>query len=362
LDNYTPLRHLTPSDLERQAVLFPVKNAWLYVESRPLGGRTKGSQGDGFYTAENPPFGAVFTYYLQEGLKTLRQIRRAEERELVENDKPVAYPEWDALRAEERELTPAILLTVRDANGAVVRRISGPTAAGMHRVAWDLRLPATDPIRLSESDERAPWNDVPSGPLVVPGEYSVTLEKRLRGEQTELTGPVTFAVSALQLRDFAIDRPTDALTFQLQAVELSRAVRAAVKVADEAQSRLDHLRRAILATPAAGADYFDRIDAVEDQLRDLRIILEGDRTVAERNEPTSPSIRGRVGRVLYGLRRTTGAPTATQRENLAVASQRFGPLLDELTDLVTVALTGLENDLERLGAPHTPGRIPTWPR
>jgi len=189
LDDYSPLRNLTPDDLEQSVQLFPVKPAWLYVESRPLGGRTKGSQGDAFYRAENPPTGAIFTYYLREKLETLEQTRRATDKEQADDDEPVYYPTWDELRAEEREQKPAMLLTVRDTDGKVVRHVSGPITTGIHRVAWDLRYPSTDPIHLPESSGRSPWDDVPSGPQVVPGSYTVTLEQRLRGVQTHLRSP-----------------------------------------------------------------------------------------------------------------------------------------------------------------------------
>jgi hypothetical protein len=63
LDDYTPLRSLTPEALEKPAILFPLKRSWMYMEALPLGLRGKSFQGDSFYTAENPPFGAVVTYY-----------------------------------------------------------------------------------------------------------------------------------------------------------------------------------------------------------------------------------------------------------------------------------------------------------
>ena len=43
----------------------------------------KGFQGEMFYTAPNPPYGAVFTYYLKDGLKTLKQ-KRADAEEAAE--------------------------------------------------------------------------------------------------------------------------------------------------------------------------------------------------------------------------------------------------------------------------------------
>src|SRR6266436_5111399 len=61
LDNYTPLRLLKPEMLKQDGLLFPVKEALMYIQSQPLGGRGKSFQGESFYTADNPPFGATFT-------------------------------------------------------------------------------------------------------------------------------------------------------------------------------------------------------------------------------------------------------------------------------------------------------------
>jgi hypothetical protein len=76
LDDYTALRHLSPTSLEQAAVIFPVRAAWMYFPSMPLGLRDKAFLGESLYTAENPPFGAVFTYYLRDELKSKRKARR----------------------------------------------------------------------------------------------------------------------------------------------------------------------------------------------------------------------------------------------------------------------------------------------
>ena len=92
LDDYSPLRTATPETLKEEAVLFPVKNALEYVQASPLGGRGKGFQGENFYTADNPAFGATFTYYLRDGLRTLTQMRRDAEREAERKKQPIHYP------------------------------------------------------------------------------------------------------------------------------------------------------------------------------------------------------------------------------------------------------------------------------
>ena len=50
------------------------------------------------------------------------------------------------LREAFRKLTAEGLIESVPNKGAVVRRLAGPGAAGVHRVAWDLRFP--DPTAL----------------------------------------------------------------------------------------------------------------------------------------------------------------------------------------------------------------------
>ena len=61
-----------------------------------VGGDTKGTQGADHFTAPNPPFGAVFTYWLADSLQTREARRRAEERELAAAGEDTPYPGWDA--------------------------------------------------------------------------------------------------------------------------------------------------------------------------------------------------------------------------------------------------------------------------
>src|SRR5438045_4590574 len=108
LDNYTPLRSITPEMLKNDA-LFPVKDALMYIQSQPLGGRGKSFQGESYFTAENPPFGATVTWYLKEALKTRKEKRQDAEKEAEKKGAPVGWPTRAELRAEEEEDAPAIV-------------------------------------------------------------------------------------------------------------------------------------------------------------------------------------------------------------------------------------------------------------
>ena len=193
LDDYSPLGHIDSEKLNRETVLFPVKRTWMYIESTPLGLREKSFQGDSYETAPNPPFGAIFTYYLNEGLKTQKEIRQEAEKKTEEEGGVIECPTWIELRAEDREEKPAIILTVTDEEGNVVRRLTGPVSKGCHRVAWDLRYPPSTPTRLKPPTMDNPFINPPVEPLVVPGTYKVSLAKLVRGEVTPWRDSQTFS-------------------------------------------------------------------------------------------------------------------------------------------------------------------------
>jgi hypothetical protein len=63
--------------------------------------------------------------------------------------------------------------------------------------------------------------------------------------------------------------------------------------------------------------------------------------------------------VVSGLDGNLSGATTTMRENLALASRLFGPVLTELSGPVLTEIKALEGELEKAGAPYTPGRVPT---
>src|ERR1700680_2424531 len=117
LDDITPLRQMKAESTEQAAAVFPVKDALLYVERHPLGGAKKGFQGDSFYTAENPPYGAVFTGYMKEKIKTKKEKRQEEEKDAAKKNQTLPYPTNDELRAEAQEAKPEVYFVVYDESG-----------------------------------------------------------------------------------------------------------------------------------------------------------------------------------------------------------------------------------------------------
>ena len=172
-------------------------------------------------------------------MKTKRKARLDAEKEAEKKGAEIAYPDAAALRAEAREEDPAVVLTVKDADGNVVRRLTGPVKAGVHRVAWDLRFPASTPTSLKPGPTPVenPFYDAPAGPLVVPGTYTVSFEKRVDGVLAAFGEPQTFPVESLGLQTLKAADAAELLAFERKTARLQRAVLGAIEAAEEAQNR-----------------------------------------------------------------------------------------------------------------------------
>jgi photosystem II stability/assembly factor-like uncharacterized protein len=356
LDDYTPLRHVSEEALGSDSILFPVRDALLYVEKRSR----QGSKGHGFYTADNPPFGATFTYYLKEKLATLEERRIEAEKKAQEEDTDPPLPSMAELLAEQEEIEPRIVLTVRDADGAVVRRITADREKGIKRVSWDLRFPPATPTDIEEREEPlAPWEDPPRGPLAPPGSYTVTLDSDVHGVLTTLAGPEEFAVVPLNLATLpAADRQAT-MAFQKKVQRLRRAVAGTLEAAGEAEVRFAHLRKAILDTPSADPELLTKLQRLQEELNDILVALRGDPAKSRRNVFEPPAISNRVERIANALWTATSAPTTTQENAYRWAGEAFDDELERL-GRVFDDLRALEDRLEEAGAPWTPGRLPRW--
>jgi photosystem II stability/assembly factor-like uncharacterized protein len=356
LDDYSPLREMSEEGLAKEAALFPVKKALQYVPLRPIDSDGKGCLGETFYLAPNPPFGAVFTYYLKDGIKTAAAARREEEAKLVKTGQPVPFPGWDKLRKEENEEKPALVLIITDEAGQVVRRITAPPARGLHRIAWNLRYPGVEPTQL-ESARHEAWERDPVGPMVVPGRFTATLAKVADGVTTTLAGPQAFVVESLNLASLPEKDKAALLEFQKTAGELQRAMMGAGAAAEDALKNLSYIKKAILDTPKADPKLAEAARAVEKRIQDELVILFGDRTRGIRSEPTEPSLMERVSTQLDA----TGPITATARRGCEIAADGLEKLLAEMRQTIEVDLKKLQADLEAAGAPWTPGRgVPIW--
>jgi len=351
-DDYSTLRNVSAGQLMREATLFPARKAWWYIQRPVLDFEDKGSQGAAYYTAPNPPFGALFTYYLAEGLKTKKDIRQENEKKLREQKKSVTFPGWNEVEVERRQDRPLIWLTVKDIEGNVIRRMEGPTEKGFHRVAWDLRFPPTSAIG---SDDGF-FTDKPAGVMAAPGEYTVTLSKQVDGKITDLSRPISFKVE--RLRQGALDgmEPQETADFWQKIAELQRATTAATQALKNSLERIDSLQTALKRTPVSPGNLDIELHRLKQALLEIDSQLNGNRSKKQVGEKTNPTVEDRLEVTMFGTFLSTYGPTATHIRSLEIGGTQFRELKTKLEKTINQELPKLEQELQDAGSPWLQGQ------
>jgi photosystem II stability/assembly factor-like uncharacterized protein len=161
LDDITPLRQVEQKTLDADAFLFKPQTAvrvrWDMNTDTPLP--------PDFPAGENPPDGAVIDYYLNSAAssavtleikdgagKTVRKYSSADKPEPV--DPMLSIPTYWVRPPQTLSAT-----------------------AGMHRWLWDMHYPSIPGVEAEYPISAVPHNTVPapSGPFIMPGQYTVVL-------------------------------------------------------------------------------------------------------------------------------------------------------------------------------------------
>jgi photosystem II stability/assembly factor-like uncharacterized protein len=141
LDNINMLQELTPEVVASDAFLFTLEPAEMIRYDRD-GGHT----GDMYFRGENPPAGATIDYYLREPSSA-----------------------------------DAVSIAILDSSGSVIAEFDADANPGLNRVIWDLHSANIGPTMANNSGNRGP-----SGPWVLPIEYTVRLSVAGRAYEQQL--------------------------------------------------------------------------------------------------------------------------------------------------------------------------------
>jgi photosystem II stability/assembly factor-like uncharacterized protein len=356
LDDYTALRDVSADMLQNDASLFPVRKTRWYVPKSEFGcsdgPACQAYQGDSYYVAPNPDFGANFTYYLPKGLQTSKDTRREAEKKLEADNKSVKFADLAVMIDEQREDDPAIVFTIRNRNGEVVRHIEGPAEAGFHRVAWDLRYPALDAwVPVVEGEEQHEG----AGVLVVPGTFSVSMHQRVDGVLTDLAQSQSFEVESIREPTQPGSTQEQRVVFESQLDELRRASSGTLNAIDRINDELDAIKQA-LARSMADPTMHEIADSIQERLLGQRDRLAQDNTRNIFKDWTDVSLQERLMHARFDPGAAAYGPTPSQRTSYEIGKALYADVTEELTALVDVEYAGLKEALDLAKVPWTPGR------
>lgn len=354
LDDYAPLREVKPALIEKEAYLFAIKDALLYVQT----GKKYG-QGSTYFTSPNPEFGATFTYYLKEVPKTEKAKRQEQEKELFKEGKRIPQPTWKELEDESKEIAPYLIFTIKDEDGFIIKKINKKPSKGINRIIWNLKYSGTFPTSLSK-DKFDPFNENRGFWLVMPGKYLVSVSMYKKGEVKELLADKEFNINALKNTTLPASDRKAMVQFQRNVAEMTRVMAGTIDFNEELIEKVNYLKQAIVITPEANHDLLVEAERIENELSKILFTFEGSNAKASSEEipPRQVPLTNRLQYIIWGQSTSTSAITSTSKMAYEIIQEELPALIEKLKVIAMVDIKNLENKIEEAKAPWTPGRIP----
>lgn len=343
LDDYSALRTMKKATLDNPTLFKPRKA----LQYKLISGGTS-SQGESYYTASNPDFGALFTYYLPTNFEGLKATRQKKEKALKKENKDIPFPGWEALDMEKNEQKDSIVLVVTDSKGNFVTRINAPYKKGFNRVAWDLKLP----IITSLSSEKISDDSFESrlGTFATGGTYTVTMYANSNGEIKALSQPQTFEVETITENVLKNPMENSVATYLENLKAFKTEVEVTVNSFNKASKRLTALEKATAYMAKEPGAIEKEISTLKKTMQSLEQKLNGNASKSEIGEKDVQSISSRIYVAQRGFSTTYG-PTKMQMESLAMAKALFERLKPTIDKFVKVDVPALEKQLLDAGVP-----------
>ncbi|KKN31579.1 hypothetical protein LCGC14_0822560 [marine sediment metagenome] len=293
LDDITCLEQLNKGILDSEIYLFKIRPAERFQIYNH-----RGFSDHREFTAPNPLFGAIITYYLKSKL-----------------DK------------EEK-----VVITILDNKGNKINKIEGTKQPGFNRVNWDLRYE-----RISSDEEDSYY--APASPFVVPGEYTVKLTVQGKSMEVQVVVEMDPRIKVSN---------TDLIAQKDAALRLSELYSKGTKINQQNQNLQDQIKNLkgfLKKLKNLDGSILKDINSFEEKLKKIQIKLMG----------TKGSWGRTVMRDISGLLRNingySSAPTDYQMGKIEKLSGKLEKNLTEMAGLLNTELPKLNKKIEGLNIP-----------
>jgi photosystem II stability/assembly factor-like uncharacterized protein len=293
-DDISPLQQLSAKALSSPSHLFDIGPAVQYIPNENgwfLGGRS--------FRAPNRQLGAFVNYFVRSPAKE------------------------------------DVTIAISDASGKVVRQLTGPKTAGLHRVAWDLRA---EPIGAATTGLAGAFVLTNLGPFVLPGEYRV---------QVTVDGTVhtkTVTVNPDPLVEIS-DADREALYRTLITLtDMQRTATSAAETVTKLDQRMQQIGETLKAHPNAPGPIQTSIASLTKQVTDLRAAIAGREGAGGGGGPQP--LRNRINGLKSEVVGTQSLPTRVQSSQVEAFQKQLADLVGQVNAAISTGLPGLYKQLQ----------------
>jgi len=195
--------------------------------------------------------------------------------------------------------------------------------------------------------------------FALPGTYTVELSIVHNDVDSLLAGPVSFNAKTLNNTTLpAVDRQAQDKFYQ-EIAELWRVIRGTENYLNEMQKKAAYIRQAIQFTNGTTPKMRKQAEELSNELEDIAFIFDGTPAKASSEEvpPEAVPLNDRLAEAVYTSWGSTSAPTGGQLLSVSIIKDEI-PTIQSKLEKVATGLKALEDKLDDLKAPYTPGRMP----
>ena len=350
LDDYSALREMSKERLAQEGALFSTRDALWYIPRSIIG-----NTGADYYFADNPEFGATFTYHLSKSYSTMKKERIKNEKELDKKGQSIPKIDWKAINEESRDEGTKIWISIKNLDGEVINKVNASNRKGLNRVTWNLRYPNERPINPDAMRGRGGrgggWYNM--GALAAPGQYTATLYKEAKGIISMLDGPINFNVVDLQrgtLKGVSYEEyrnhTENIISTQNRLSDISNKL-------SESINSVKAMRLALSRSKVEISELSKQLYDIDNELNNLNILMYGNSAKSEIGERNNPSINSYIGNAMRGLSSTYG-PTGQHKQSLNIAESMLNKMSVEIEKVIS-KIEPLKTELSKIDAPYIIG-------
>mgnify|MGYP002628489270 CR=1 FL=1 len=350
LDDYSALREMSKERLAQEGALFSTRDALWYIPRSIIG-----NTGADYYFADNPEFGATFTYHLSKSYSTMKKERIKNEKELDKKGQSIPKIDWKAINDESRDEGTKIWVSIKNLDGEVINKVNASNRKGLNRVTWNLRYPNERPINpdamRGRSGRGGGWYNM--GALAAPGQYTATLYKEAKGIISMLDGPINFNVVDLQrgtLKGVSYEEyrnhTENIISTQNRLSDISNKL-------SESINSVKAMRLALSRSKVEISELSKQLYDIDNELNNLNILMYGNSAKSEIGERNNPSINNYIGNAMRGLSSTYG-PTGQHKQSLNIAESMLNKMSVEIEKVIS-KIEPLKIELSKIDAPYIIG-------
>jgi photosystem II stability/assembly factor-like uncharacterized protein len=311
IDDITPLQQLTPAVLSAANHVFEIGPAVQYIPNENgwfLGGRS--------FRAPNRALGAFINYHLRTAAKD------------------------------------DVTIAISDASGNVVRRLTGPKTAGMHRVAWDLRAEPFGPATTGLAGAVVLTN---LGPFVLPGDYRVQVT--IDGKAETRTAKV-LPDPLVEMTD--ADRQTlykTLVTMTSVQRTADTAANAAIKL-DEQMASIGTALKAYADVPPAAATAVSNLTKRVTELRTSIAGRPGQGGGGGGGGGGPQPLRNRINSLKQEMIGSQSLPTRLQLAQVEAVQKQLATLVGQINEVIVASMPALYKQLSESNIHPGLGTVP----